>query len=138
MGNVTLRRIYEFESAHRLTGGLPETHPCRRPHGHSYQLTVWVGGQVDEDGFLIEYADLDKIIRPLWLMVDHHDLNTLLERCSTDEAALVSLNPTIERLVAWWARRLEGLVRSAAQGRPLFLKRLLLREDSRSSMEWTP
>lgn len=133
---LTLRRRYELEAAHRLTAGVPEGHKCRRPHGHRYVLTVFVAGELDDAGMLIEYEELDRVLRPILRMVDHNDLNTLPERCSTPYATVVAANPTVERLVQWFAMRLE-LVNSARPAQALHLVRLVLEEDSSSAVEWT-
>lgn len=132
---VHLEREYEMEVGHHLTAGVPDGHKCRRQHGHRYVLTVEVSGELDTDGMLIEYADLDAVIKPLVAKVDHHDLNTLRERCSTAIAEAVSCNPTVERLVCWFVDRL-ALVASARQAAPLTLQRVSIREDSRSKALW--
>ncbi len=139
---IILSRRYEMEVAHHLNYGVPDSHPCRRLHGHRYILVVRIAGEPAEDGMLVEYAFIDAAIRPVVKLVDHHDLNTLVDRCSTKEAAAVSLNPTVELLAQWFARRLELLasVRSTGGDRPsgLRLESLTLEEDSRSSVEWRP
>lgn len=134
---ISISRRYEMDAAHRLTHGLPEKHKCRRPHGHRYILTITIEGVPDKHGFLIEYADLDAIVKPIIQMVDHQDLNTLSERCSTTEAADVADNPTVERIIVWMARRM-ALLSSARQEQGFRLARLHLEESSRSSVTWEP
>lgn len=137
MAQVTLRRKYELECAHQLTGGLPEGHRCRRLHGHRYEVELHVQGATDEHGVLIEYADLDTIVLPVFRLADHHDLNTLHERCSTAAAARVAANPTVERIAEWLGARLYGLIASArATGRVMRLVRVSVQEDSRSGADW--
>lgn len=139
MAQVTLRRKYELECAHQLTGGLPENHRCRRLHGHRYEVQLHVNGIVDEDGVLIEYADLDSVVWPVLRLADHYSLNTIAERCSTAEAVALGQNPTVERLAVWIGMRLETLVRSAkADGQRLRLIRVEVQEDSRSGADWEP
>lgn len=139
MGVLTLRRKYELECAHQLTGGLPEGHKCRRPHGHRYEVTLHVQGEMNEHGILIEYLDLDTVVWPALRLADHHSLNDLNERDSSAEAAAVAANPTVERIAAWIGASLSGLVRSAmADGQRLRLVRVEVQEDSRSGADWTP
>lgn len=137
---IVLSRRYELEVAHHLTAGVPPNHKCRRLHGHRYILTIRVSGPLDADGILVEYADLDAIVKPIIRMIDHHDLNTLNERCSTKQAAAVAENPTVERLAEWFAHRLQLLHSARAPGSDLpsqhALESLTLEEDSRSSVEW--
>jgi 6-pyruvoyltetrahydropterin/6-carboxytetrahydropterin synthase len=135
---ILIRRRYDLEVAHLLTAGVPEGHKCRRLHGHRYELTLHVGGELNADGMLIEYDDLDRVIRPVLRAVDHHSLNTLAERCSTPTAAWVAENPTVERFAAWLAVRLESLIASAAPDRRLWLDRIDLQEDATSGASWRP
>lgn len=139
MGLVTLRRRYELECAHQLTGGLPERHRCRRLHGHRYEVTLYVRGLTDEFGVLVEYADLDTIVLPVLRLADHHSLNTLHERCSTPAAKALSENPTVERIAEWLGARCAGLVQSArAMNQDLRLVRVSVQEDSASGADWEP
>jgi len=58
-----------FSAAHFLT--IPG-HKCERLHGHNYAVSVTVEGPVDErTGFVIDFADLKKILRPALDRVDH-------------------------------------------------------------------
>jgi 6-pyruvoyltetrahydropterin/6-carboxytetrahydropterin synthase len=135
---LLIRRRYDLEVAHRLSRGVPEHHKCRRLHGHRYEVAVSVGGEPDDDGILIEYDALDRVIWPVFRLVDHHCLNDLAERCSTSAAALVSDNPTVERLVAWMATRLDGIVASSVAGRRLALREIRVDEDRLSAAVWVP
>ena len=42
---------FTFEAAHRLPN-LPPDHKCARLHGHSYQVRIYVDGDLDPDIFL--------------------------------------------------------------------------------------
>lgn len=137
MGRVTIRRVYYAEAAHRLTAGVPEGHKCRRLHGHRYVVTVAVSGVVQDDGMVVEYADLDRVVRPIIKCVDHHDLNTLSERCSTAEAARVSQNPTVELLAQWLGVRL-ALLASARQGAGCRFDGVDVQEDADSTASFRP
>lgn len=137
---IAIVRRYDLEVAHRLTAGVPEKHKCRRLHGHRYRLKLTVSGKLDRDGMLIEYESLDRVVWPVLRLVDHHDLNTLDQRCSTPEAIVVAANPTAEQLVLWLAVRLTGIVASARNGgAALSLKHIQLEEDAQSAVEmWLP
>ena len=92
---LELRKTYQFEAAHYLPH-LPEDHKCRRLHGHSFQMEVVVVGECDPKlGWVMDYADITKVVKPVWEQLDHNYLNEIegLE------------NPTSENLAAWlWAR----------------------------------
>ena len=97
---IELRKTFQFEAAHLLPR-LPESHKCRRLHGHSFQAEVVVAGDVDPQlGWLMDYADLSRAFKPLWEQLDHRYLNELpgLE------------NPTSENIARWiWDRLKPGL-----------------------------
>ncbi len=93
--NVELRKSFQFEAAHLLPK-LPDTHKCRRLHGHSFKVDIVVAGPCDPElGWLIDYADISAAFRPLWDQLDHRYLNDIpgLE------------NPTSEQIAVWiWDR----------------------------------
>jgi 6-pyruvoyltetrahydropterin/6-carboxytetrahydropterin synthase len=98
-----ISRTFRFEAAHHLPFA-PEGHKCRRVHGHSFVVELFVCGELAEpEGWVCDFADLAKAWRPLERQLDHRLLNEVegLE------------NPTSERLALWiWTRladTLEGL-----------------------------
>jgi len=91
---ITVVRKYKFESAHHLTC-VPEGHPCRRLHGHSYKMWVHVTGPV-ENYMVMEYGDIDAIVDPIVeKYLDHHDLNLYIDE------------PTVEMIIQWVWDKLE-------------------------------
>jgi 6-pyruvoyltetrahydropterin/6-carboxytetrahydropterin synthase len=92
---VELRKTFQFEAAHLLPN-LPETHKCRRLHGHSFKVEIAVAGNCDPKlGWLIDYADISEAFKPLLAQLDHYYLNEI--------AGLE--NPTSERISVWiWER----------------------------------
>lgn len=63
---LTISREYWFSSAHRLEG-----HPkCGRLHGHNYKLVVSLAGPLRE-GMVIDFAQMDVLIKPLVEKLDH-------------------------------------------------------------------
>jgi 6-pyruvoyltetrahydropterin/6-carboxytetrahydropterin synthase len=107
-----LRRSYGFEAAHYLPQA-PDGHPCRRVHGHSYEVEIQVVGEVDEPaGWVIDFAEIDNVFEPVRELLDHRLLNDLegLE------------NPTSELLARWiWQRMgsaLPGLAAVAVRETP--------------------
>lgn len=94
---IELRKTFQFEAAHLLPH-LPESHKCRRLHGHSFQAEVVVAGECDPKlGWLIDYADIAEAFAPLHRQLDHRYLNEVpgLE------------NPTSENIALWIWNRLK-------------------------------
>lgn len=95
---VSLVKTFQFEAAHRLPM-VPADHKCARMHGHSFKVDIEVTGEIDPKmGWLIDYADITAVVRPLILEeLDHRPLN--------DVAGLE--NPTSEILAVWLWKRLQ-------------------------------
>lgn len=74
----TVTKEFRFEAAHALPH-LPEGHKCRRLHGHSYKFRVEVDGELDERGFVIDYAEISEVVDPVVRQLDHHNLNELFD-----------------------------------------------------------
>jgi len=74
----TVTKEFRFEAAHALPH-LPEGHKCRRLHGHSYKFRVEVDGELDERGFVIDYAEISAEVNPVVDYLDHKNLNDLFD-----------------------------------------------------------
>lgn len=93
---ISLSKSFTFEAAHWLPT-FPEGHKCRRLHGHSFHVEVWVEGDVDPAlGYLVDYGAIKAAIGPVESALDHRCLNEIegLE------------NPTSEMIAVWIWRRL--------------------------------
>jgi 6-pyruvoyltetrahydropterin/6-carboxytetrahydropterin synthase len=89
-----ITRTYRFEAAHFLPK-VPDSHKCKRVHGHNYRVDVTVRSGLDDRGFVMDFFELDAVVDPIVEELDHRCLNeiTLLD------------NPTAEILAHWfWAR----------------------------------
>ena len=98
---------FRLEAAHRLPN-VPEGHKCRRLHGHSFKVTLYVAGKIEpEAGWILDFGDLTAAFAPIHEQLDHNYLNDIpgLE------------NPTTEMLARWlWDRlqpKVPGLARIA-------------------------
>lgn len=96
MIRTQITRRYCFESAHFLPR-VREGHKCARVHGHNYEIDITVSGQVKDDGFIIDFWDLDAIVLPIIGRIDHRTLNDIpgLE------------NPTAENIGEWFLSEIE-------------------------------
>jgi len=59
---------------------------CANDHGHNYEMTVGVLGDVDEEtGMVINYSEIGKVVKPVVEMLDHTRLNDHFEHLTTAE-----------------------------------------------------
>jgi 6-pyruvoyltetrahydropterin/6-carboxytetrahydropterin synthase len=82
---------FTFDSAHFLPY-VPDGHKCKEIHGHTYMLTVYIEGELHwQLGWVMDFADIKKIIEPVINCIDHKFLNKIegLE------------NPTCEIIAQW-------------------------------------
>ena len=95
-------KTFSVESARSLPY-LPNGHPWKSVHGHSFKITITVNGQINEDtGFVMDFSDIDSVFAPIHEMIDHAYLNEIkgLE------------NPSSENLCKWiWKKLILSLPR---------------------------
>jgi len=87
-----LRKQYNFEAAHFLPL-VAEDHQCRRMHGHSYIVVIEVGSEDLEDRFVIDFAEINRYIKPTIKQLDHQLMNDFID------------NPTSENMCSWIAKK---------------------------------
>ena len=92
---ITITKAFEFQSAHHLPK-VPEGHKCRNLHGHSYRVEISLSGEVNELGWVVDFADVESAVVPLLKQIDH--------RCLNDVVGLE--NPTAENIVLWFKQHL--------------------------------
>jgi 6-pyruvoyltetrahydropterin/6-carboxytetrahydropterin synthase len=94
---MELRKTFQFEAAHLLPR-LPRNHKCRRLHGHSFKVEIAIAGDLDLHlGWVMDYADISSVFKPIWEKLDHRYLNQV--------AGLE--NPTSENIAIWIWKRLK-------------------------------
>ena len=99
---MKVAKEFHWEMGHRLPGhfGL-----CKNIHGHSYKMIVELEGELDEQGMIIDFYDVEKIINPLVEKLDHafmvkdDDKLTLefLEKMNSKKV-VVDFNSTVENI----------------------------------------
>ncbi|MEL6837477.1 MAG: 6-carboxytetrahydropterin synthase QueD [Bacteroidota bacterium] len=88
---------FTFDSAHYLPF-VPDDHKCRRVHGHTYSVRLFIKGDLDPKlGWVADFGDLKAAWRPIEKQLDHHMLNEVpgLE------------NPTAENIAIWIWRKIK-------------------------------
>ncbi len=77
-------KTFRFEAAHSLPQ-LEQGHKCRGLHGHSYKVLVEIEGHVDAHGFVVDFNDISKAMKPIIDKLDHSNLNDIFAQASTAE-----------------------------------------------------
>ncbi len=137
---LLISKTYQFDSAHKLAH--PDWSPerngqvygkCARLHGHTYQLTVELTGPPMRDGMILNYFDLDRLIKP-WLYddltgPDHNYLNDIFPDIIT----------TSENMVDTMAGIIQNLMEAdTGLSDMVSLSRLLLKETPKTEAVWLP
>ncbi len=89
---MKLGLIADFDAAHSLPGYQGK---CANLHGHTYKVEVVIEGNRGEDGFVMDFYKLKKILNAVLLDLDHGNLNDLLP------------NPTAENIAELVCQRLK-------------------------------
>ena len=77
---MKIAKEYRWEMGHRLSF---HDGKCVNFHGHSYKARITLEGERDENGLLVDFYDLDKIVGPLVESLDHSfALNAADEKAS--------------------------------------------------------
>ena len=91
---MLVTKEFEFDSAHYLPNYYGK---CERMHGHTYKLQVTVEGKVGENGLLIDFVILKKIVKEKVLdQLDHQVLNDFLEVPSAENVAIWIWNQLVD------------------------------------------
>lgn len=93
----TISKTHHFSASHQLFG-LAVGHPCMRMHGHNYQVTLEVAGEVGPLGFVIDYADMKPFFSWIDDILDHHHLNEALSQPTAENLAELLLDVAAKTL----------------------------------------
>jgi 6-pyruvoyltetrahydropterin/6-carboxytetrahydropterin synthase len=84
----TVYREAVFSAAHRLRNYRGK---CENMHGHNWRIRLYVSRpELDADGFVVDFKELDRILALVLDRLDHHDINEV--------PPFTRINPTAEHL----------------------------------------
>ncbi|NME70493.1 6-carboxytetrahydropterin synthase QueD [Flammeovirga aprica] len=95
-------KSYTFEAAHFLPQ-MPEGHPCRRIHGHSWKMELHFDGElVLPYEWVIDFHEIDSVVDPIYKILDHNFLNEVegLENPTSEVISIWVWNKIKEQLPA--------------------------------------
>lgn len=92
---MLVTREFTFDAAHHLDNYHGK---CERMHGHTYRLQVTVKGEIQNNGMVVDFVLLKKVVnRYVISKLDHQLLNEVVK------------NPSTERLVIWIWKQLNKI-----------------------------
>ena len=117
----TISKGFQFSAGHHLEG-LPEEHPCTRPHGHNYEVIVILESDLlNENGFVLDYRELKSVKDYLDQVFDHRYLNDFLP-----------FNPTAENIAKHLYYQFNALIGSH------LLKAVKVKETPKTEATYEP
>jgi len=80
-----LIREFKFDAAHNLTSYKGK---CERLHGHTYKLVVKLQGEPDNEGMIIDFVELKRIVEEKVLKkFDHSYINEIIPQPTAENIA---------------------------------------------------
>lgn len=84
-------REIQFSSAHRLRNYCGK---CENIHGHNWRVRLYMKrDSLDKTGFVMDFKEIDIILKKITDILDHRDLNSLNE--------FAEINPTAENIAVF-------------------------------------
>ena len=102
---MKIAKEFRWEMGHRL----PEHFGlCKNIHGHSYKMIVEFEGELDKNQMVIDYYDVEKIVKPVIEKLDHsfmvnkddEKVIEFLEKMNSKKV-IVSFNSTAENICSY-------------------------------------
>ena len=85
---LTVYREIFFSSAHKLRN---YNGKCENLHGHNWRVRLYLTAkELDDTGFILDFKDIDKILKKITNELDHQNLN--------DIEYFDKINPTAENI----------------------------------------
>jgi 6-pyruvoyltetrahydropterin/6-carboxytetrahydropterin synthase len=108
---------FVFEAAHQLNGEIYGR--CSNLHGHRYEITIEIEGEINQYGWICDFAELEEMMKEVIFRFDHHNLNDYFR------------TPTVENI----AKEIFETLDKKLALKPYRLSRVLLYETSDSYAE---
>jgi 6-pyruvoyltetrahydropterin/6-carboxytetrahydropterin synthase len=99
---MKIAKEFKWEMGHRLPEHFGN---CKNIHGHSYKMIVEFEGELNNNEMIIDFYDIDKIIKPVINRLDHafmvnkkdKDVVDFLEKINSKKV-MVNFNSTVENI----------------------------------------
>lgn len=91
---MIITKTFTFDSAHCLSWHKGK---CSNLHGHTYKLEVSIQGELTQNGIVMDFGDLKKIVKKSVLAkLDHKNLNDIFKN-PTAEIITTHICKTLEK-----------------------------------------
>lgn len=102
---MKVAKEFKWEMGHRLPEHFGN---CKNIHGHSYKMIVEFEGELNENEMIIDFYDIDRIIKPLVEKFDHafmvnkndKDVIEFLDKIKSKKL-IVDFNSTVENICSY-------------------------------------
>lgn len=107
---LKVAKEFRWEMGHRLSW---HTEGCQTPHGHSYRMAVELLGTLNQNGMVIDYGDIKKVVEPILESLDHSIMlaqdDPILPYFQEQEfkVTAVPFHPTAENIALWFIDQLK-------------------------------
>ena len=99
---MKIAKEFKWEMGHRLPEHFGN---CKNIHGHSYKMIIEFEGELNESEMIIDFYDIDRIIKPLIEKLDHafmvntkdKDVIDFLDKIKSKKL-VVDFNSTVENI----------------------------------------
>ena len=85
---MKISKEFSFSASHQLAH-LEKDPPCSRIHGHNYTLTVFLSGDINKDGFIMDYRRLEPVKQYIKENLDHKHLNDIFKKTTVEEMSII-------------------------------------------------
>jgi len=91
-----LIREFKFDAAHNLEKYRGK---CEKLHGHTYKLVIVLQGKPDEEGMIMDFAELKRIVEENVLRyVDHSYINDIIQQSTAENIAIWVWNRLVNKV----------------------------------------
>lgn len=108
---MKVAKEFKWEMGHRLPEHFGN---CKNIHGHSYKMIVEFEGKLNKDEMVIDFYEVDKIIKPLVEKLDHAFMvnkkdKAVIEFLETikSKKVIVNFNSTVENICKFVLKEIE-------------------------------
>ncbi|NWF90664.1 MAG: 6-carboxytetrahydropterin synthase [Ignavibacteriaceae bacterium] len=99
---MKVAKEFKWEMGHRLPEHFGN---CKNIHGHSYKMIVEFEGKLNKDEMVIDFYDVDKMIKPLVEKLDHAFMVNKKDKAVIEflekiksKKVIVNFNSTVENI----------------------------------------